>query len=54
MSLEDFGDMLGVHKSTVLRWQERKVPAERVLEIEKRFGIPRSKLRPDLYPERGQ
>lgn len=27
-----------------------RVPAERVLEIEKATGVPRHELRPDLYP----
>lgn len=29
-----------------------RVPAERVLEIEKLTGVHRSELRPDLYPPR--
>ena len=49
LSLEAFGDKFGVNKSTVLRWEERRVPAERVREISKITGIPRSKLRPDLF-----
>lgn len=28
-----------------------RVPAERVLDIEKLTGVNRSELRPDLYPE---
>lgn len=28
-----------------------RVPAERVLAIEKHSGVPRHQLRPDLYPE---
>ena len=50
MSLEDFGALLSppVDKSTVYRWQ-RKVPAERVIDIEKASGIPRHQLRPDLF-----
>jgi DNA-binding transcriptional regulator YdaS (Cro superfamily) len=49
MSLETFGAMFSVNKSTVMRWED-KVPAERVLDIEGKTGIPRQLLRPDLYP----
>lgn len=28
-----------------------RVPAERVLDIERLTGVPRNELRPDLYPE---
>jgi hypothetical protein len=52
MSLEAFGAMFSppVHKTTVMRWEEKQVPAERVLEIEGMTGISRHVLRPDLYP----
>lgn len=51
LTLEQLGDMFGVNKSTVLRWEGGQVPAERVLEVERATGIPRHELRPDLYPE---
>lgn len=51
LSLAAFGAPFGVNKTSVLRWEENGVPAERVLDIEKRWGIPRHELRPDLYPE---
>lgn len=41
---------LGVNKSSVALWILRRIPAERVLEIEQVTGIPRGKLRPDIYP----
>lgn len=31
--------------------QWTRVPAERVLEVERVTGVPRHELRPDLYPE---
>ncbi len=31
-------------------WQWERVPAERVLAVEKATGVPRYELRPDLYP----
>jgi DNA-binding transcriptional regulator YdaS (Cro superfamily) len=49
MSLEQFGALFGVHKSTALRWEENQVPAERVADIESQTGIPRHFLRPDLW-----
>jgi hypothetical protein len=51
LTLEGFGNLFRppVDKSTVLRWEQRRVPAERVPEIERVTGIPRARLRPDLY-----
>jgi DNA-binding transcriptional regulator YdaS (Cro superfamily) len=51
VTLEDLGSRFGVNKSTVLRWEEERVPAERVLDVERETGVPRHELRPDLYPE---
>lgn len=31
-------------------WQWRRVPAERVLAVERLTGVSRHELRPDLYP----
>jgi len=42
-------ELAGVKKSTVSRWNI-KVPAERVLLIERLTGVSRHVLRPDLYP----
>jgi DNA-binding transcriptional regulator YdaS (Cro superfamily) len=41
---------LGVTRGAVAKW--RHVPAERVLAVEKCTGIPRERLRPDLYKPR--
>ena len=41
--------ILGIRHTAFYRW--RRVPAERVLSIEKATGISRHELRPDLYPE---
>jgi excisionase family DNA binding protein len=49
MSLQEIADLLDVHKTTVLRWEAGKIPAERVLELEKITGIPRRRLRADLF-----
>jgi DNA-binding transcriptional regulator YdaS (Cro superfamily) len=40
---------LGIKMPSLYSWQ--KVPPTRVLEIERLTGIPRTRLRPDLYPD---
>ena len=40
---------IGISQPSVSNWI--KVPAERVISVEKATGIPRTKLRPDLYDE---
>lgn len=39
---------LGVKHPSVIKW--RRVPANRVLDVERISGVPRTRLRPDLYP----
>jgi len=41
---------LGIKAPSIYSW--RRVPAERVLDVERITGISRRKLRPDLYPSR--
>lgn len=38
---------LGVTRAAVTKWV--KVPAERLLDVERITGIPREQLRPDLF-----
>jgi DNA-binding transcriptional regulator YdaS (Cro superfamily) len=38
---------LGLSRSAVSQWD--RVPAERVLDVERLTGVPREKIRPDLY-----
>lgn len=39
-------------QGTVSGWIAKgRVPAERVLQIEQKTGVPRYALRPDLYPK---
>lgn len=40
---------LKITHGAVSQW--KRVPAERVLEVEAVLGISRHRLRPDLYPE---
>jgi DNA-binding transcriptional regulator YdaS (Cro superfamily) len=43
---------IGKSQGHISKWLERSyVPAESVLAIERATGIPRQKIRPDLYPE---
>jgi hypothetical protein len=53
LSMEAFGALFDppVHKSTVLRWERHGVSDERMKQIEKVTGIPRRKLRPDLFDD---
>ena len=39
--------LLGIHPSSVLKWH--RVPIGRVLQVEEVTGVPREKLRPELY-----
>jgi DNA-binding transcriptional regulator YdaS (Cro superfamily) len=38
---------LKIEPSSVLRWT--RIPAERVVAVERVTGVPREQLRPDLY-----
>lgn len=40
---------LGVTAGAISQWE--RVPAERVIEVERATGIPRTALRSDLYPQ---
>lgn len=50
MTLAQLAAIFGVHKTTVMRWEDGGPPPERVLEIERATGVPRHELRPDIYP----
>jgi DNA-binding transcriptional regulator YdaS (Cro superfamily) len=39
---------LGIKPQAISQWE--KVPPLRVLEVERATGVPRHRLRPDLYP----
>lgn len=38
---------LGLSRAAASQWD--RIPAERVVEVEKLTGVPRERLRPDLY-----
>lgn len=52
MTLAELSRRLGITRGAVAQWKA-KIPAERVLQIEKVTGIDRSILRPDLFSEEG-
>lgn len=39
---------LGVKVQSIQQW--KRIPAERVLDVERVTGVPRHELRPDIYP----
>lgn len=50
IKLIDVAQDAAVNKSTVTRWMQKRIPAERVLDVERITGVPRHELRPDIYP----
>ena len=49
--LQPLAATLGVRYQAIQAWlKKNRVPAERVLAVEKATGVPRHQLRPDLYP----
>lgn len=50
IKLVEVAGAAGVDKSTVTRWLQHRIPAERVLDVERITGVARHELRPDIYP----
>ncbi len=49
--LQPLSEKLGVRYQALQKWRKSgRVPAERVLPLEKASGVSRHELRPDLYP----
>jgi DNA-binding transcriptional regulator YdaS (Cro superfamily) len=46
-SISQLARLLGMSQQAVSEW--RRVPAHRIRQVEAVTGIPREKLRPDLY-----
>lgn len=46
-SRSELARRLGISRGAIHFW--KKIPAERVVEIEQITGVPRETLRPDLY-----
>ena len=50
-SQQALADLLGIKSPSIAEWKERgRIPANRVLDIERLTGVSRHELRPDLYP----
>ena len=47
--LVELASAMHVNKATVTRWSANRIPAERVLDVARITGIPKEKLRPDLF-----
>lgn len=43
----ELANALGIRSQSVFQWQ--RVPLHRVVEVEKATGVPREKLRPELF-----
>lgn len=49
--LQGLAAACGVKYQAVQKWRRLgRLPAERVIDVERITGVPRSDLRPDLYP----
>lgn len=46
-SLSELARRLGLNYQSIQQW--KRIPAERVIDVERATGIPRAELRPDLY-----
>jgi DNA-binding transcriptional regulator YdaS (Cro superfamily) len=46
--------LLNVREQTPYQWGRIRIPAERIIEIERLTGVPRELLRPDLYRTKGR
>jgi len=49
-SQNKLASMVGVTAQAISKWRRSKIPAERVLDVERASGVSRHDLRPDLYP----
>lgn len=49
LTQKHLADLLGVQPPAVCKWESKRIPAERVLDVARITGIPKEELRPDLY-----
>lgn len=53
-NLGQLAEAVGVDKSTVTRWAQRRIPSERVNEVSRLTGLSREILRPDIFVSRDE
>ena len=46
---KQIAELLGVRPPAICKWERRRVPAERVLDVARITGIPKEEIRPDLF-----
>jgi len=49
ISMSELARRLGVHRSAVLHWERGRISPQRAVDLERRIGIPREVLRPDIF-----
>lgn len=47
-NMSKLADKLEISREAISQW--RRIPAERIIQVERATGVPRHLLRPDLYP----
>lgn len=45
----ELGEKFNVNDSAINKWERKRVPAERVLDVSDLTGLPPHRIRPDLY-----
>ena len=48
-SIPKLAKALGIQRQSVYQWPDRLIPKERARDLEDLTGIPKEKLRPDLF-----
>jgi transcriptional regulator with XRE-family HTH domain len=51
LTITALADLLGVNKSTALRWERDGIPIAKLARVQKATGIDMKKLRPSLFNE---
>lgn len=49
ISQKDLAEVLGIRTPALCKWERGRVPAARVLDVERATGISRHQLRPDVF-----
>ena len=49
ITLKEAADRLGIKPSVLHKWENKRVPAERCVDVSAATGIPCQVLRPDVF-----